>query len=69
MHMEKEAAAKEEEIVVDEEHEEELEAYEDLIIGIDNILNYDLEDKFYYNNYDFFIFFLYVFWCTYGCTI
>jgi hypothetical protein len=59
--MEKEAAAKEEEIVVDEEHEEELEAYEDLIIGIDNILNYDLEDKFYYNNYDFFFFFFTLF--------
>jgi len=44
--------------VLDDEEDEYVESYDDLVIGIDNILDFDLENEFLFNKYDFYFFFL-----------
>jgi hypothetical protein len=43
--------------VLDDEEDEYVESYDDLVIGIDNILDFDLENEFLFNKYDFYFFF------------
>jgi len=57
--------------VLDDEEDEYVESYDDLVIGIDNILDFDLENEFLFNKYDFYFFFYCIIfnfkWIYYFC--
>lgn len=45
-------------LVLDDDYEDYLESYDDLVIGIDNILNFNLEGEFIFNNFDYYFYYL-----------
>lgn len=45
-------------LVLDDLYEDFLESYDDLVIGIDNILNFNLEGEFIFNNFDYYFYYI-----------
>lgn len=48
----------EDDLVLDDLYEDYLESYDDLVIGIDNILNFNLEGEFIFNNFDYYFYYI-----------
>lgn len=45
-------------LVLDDLYEDYLESYDDLVIGIDNILNFNIEGEFIFNNFDYYFYYI-----------